>query len=783
MSDAFSLPPLGLIDLSRPDAERGYAHSFIAGLVAEYRRKAAPWLVIADACYNTFEFGTPDGEPPEDDLVINTIADSVLACVDVQTKEPIRGQLDPVETGEPGEFYWNGPQALGLQLGLAPEQVAEYVDPQTGDAMYPLPLDEAQADQLQPLVAAGYVKPDHLVKVNDALISDTYQLLHDLFWRRSCVDDRVEQHVLWTGVQGWNTPLYEWDDDRKRHVIRDLSIRQTYIDPTVAMIDDAAYAGVDLVIGADQAKRLYPAIADRIDASAAAGQPQTSDGVYLGEVATQQYERRIVTLRIFWLRDQPCLYPPLIAYERGLLDVRAVPDAAALLSAQPPTSNDYRGRPDAGQIPVPGADDQATEQGLRGDVVQGRLDAARRAQGLDPREPGDLEEAMAREVGGDDADQLRAGAGANAVSPDAEPVGVDENGVPLGTPLREAYFIPGTDEEVTPGDDRWPTYNCLRQITLINEAVVDDRECESWDIPLLHNVNVPLKGKPFGVGEPYRLWKAQKARTRVLNNIAEHTDFYAKPISFISQSMYDSLVERYQDGAVKGGRTLVAPDDVYQAAGGKLNSVVDPPELSPALMTFEQILEQAIEKSAGHTDVLQGRAQSNVESGKMVEALTMNAASAIGYKSNRSGQSVYRMIRLMLHNLVWRLEVEDVAQVISKYKPGILAVIVERARKLEWDVEVTVSSGNGVVKVRRKQDAREDLAAQAITMETYRERAGIDHRVEQQREKQAVEDMGQLSALAGQAGMGQEAPGGAGGGRPPRGGGGGGASPRSSGKG
>lgn len=770
------LPPLGSMDLDGADADRAWASSYVTGLVQECLQSREPWVLQADRNYQIFAYGA-DPTPDDDELVVNSIQNAVIAVTDIQTKEPPTVKLDPVETGEPGETYWNGPQDLGIRLGLPAQCVAAWLDPQTGDLMHPLPIDEGQADQFQAMVTAGQLKPEWVVTVNDQLVADTYQTLFDVTWQRSRIDRSIRSNLLWTNVFGWTLWLYEWDDSRKRHVMRPMSVKQVYVDPTVEDIDDAAYAVVDHVLGADQAKRLYPQVADQIEELAHVGQPSRApEGSSYGQVFEQTFRRKVVTLRVVWLRDQPCLYPPQVAIERGLVEAREVPDAIEALSSQPPT-NDIHARRLMDMVSGGAADEQEGEGTLGDDPLRGlnydddagaadddqtgtgadegagdaeRADAGNKGVEDGGAEPGDTGDGADEgellegtdgggadgDAGGVPATRPRVGPGGGAGSAAAvEPTAV----APLPAPTRVALFKPGTDEEVDPTHPDWPTYNCLRQMTLIEGLVVDDRECTYFDIPVLHNVNVPLAQRPWGIGEPYRLWKLQKADSRMLAALVEHCEYFKAPLTAISQSMHDSLVERYKSAYIKPGMTLVVEDELWNASGGKLHNVMDPPTTPPALVGMRETLKNEITELSGYSDVLQGRAQPGVESGRAIELLQTAASSMIGFKSAHTGDFVYRFAMHALHSLVWRLDPDDVAQIVSRYKPGVLAAICERARTIEWDCSVTVSSGNGTVLSRKKQDAQNDLKLNAISMETYREKAGIDHRVEEDRFKQAAE--------------------------------------------
>lgn len=310
-------------------------------------------------------------------------------------------------------------------------------------------------------------------------------------------------------------------------------------------------------------------------------------------------------------------------------------------------------------------------------------------------------------------------------------------------------ILAGAGIEVTPDHPAWPTKRTLRQITTIASTVVDDRACEHWDIPLLHNVNLPLPGRPWGLGEPFRLKSLQEARSRMLDAITQHCEFYRAPIVGMSQSMWEKLPDEYKDGFVRPGMTLVIPDEQWNLSAGKIMSIVDPPQTPPALVDMQAILKTEMTDQSGHSEVLQGRADSQM-SGKAIGLLQTSATSMIGFKSSRTGDVVQRLGKLMLHCLTTRVSLDQVQRIVSKYPPHVLASIYQRAQSIEWDVKVTISSGSGALIAQKKQEAIQQFQIGAITLETLHDALGIDHQQETQRARTALAAMPQPAQPAGQ---------------------------------
>lgn len=662
----YVLPPLGQIG----ENDHAMASGYLQGLVQEAIEARSEWTELADSNLTIYTFGD-DPAPSDDVITVNEIQNAVIAITDIQTKEPAQATLEPVETGEPPERFWAGPAPIGLQIGLAPQQLAPWVD-ETGQQQPPLPIEEGQADQIHMLIEAGQLKEQWLVEVNDQLVADTYQPLFDVYFDRSKSPLFLRQNILETNIQGWAWGLYEFDDDTKRHCLRHLSVRQVYVDPTIRDIQDASYAGVDLVLDANEAKKLYPALAQQIDDHSRQGVPDRYDSNvnYGQQFNDRNFRRDMIVLRVFWLRNQPCPYTPEQAVGAGAVQPGQVP----MEPVETPAEQNAPFYPAAGGT-------QAGTESVPGDAT------------ADDGSP----------------------------PPSAAP------------PMRPAMVHPETGEEMTASHPDWPTRTCLRQITEIAGIIVDDRECEFFDIPLLHNVNIPVPGRPWGLGEPMRLKGLQRARSRMVDSISQHCEFFKSPLTTISQSMYDIMPDAYKDGHIKPGMVLIVPDQQWDATGGKVHNFIDPPTTPPALVDFQEILRNEITEQSGHSEVLQGRAQPQVKSGKAIELLQTASSSMIGFKSQRTGDVVKRMAELMLHSLVWRLSVQDVYRVVSQYPTFVLEAICKRAQRIEWDINVIISSGSGATLQRKKQEAQGDLQLGAISMETYRDKARIDHRVETQR--------------------------------------------------
>lgn len=310
-------------------------------------------------------------------------------------------------------------------------------------------------------------------------------------------------------------------------------------------------------------------------------------------------------------------------------------------------------------------------------------------------------------------------------------VGMD--GQPVTEPEYREAIVDGEGNELTEGDESWPRTPIIREIQVIAGRVVTDRECEHWDIPVLHDVHIPVFGGPWGQGDPFRLRPLQRAQSRMIDSMVNYTEFFKAPLRAIPESTYNHLKDTYGDAYVAPDRIMVIPDSVIQATGGKIDMVTPPPPLPESLVTVQQVLKNTLAEQSGYTKELRGIASNPDQSGRQTALLSANASSLSEFMGRSEEEMVWRLARLMLHSLITRLTMQDVQKICSSYPPDVLALIMTKARDAEWDIRVTVTTGSGAADGQKRIKRQEDLASGAISMQTYREGEGIDHDTEQKR--------------------------------------------------
>jgi hypothetical protein len=123
-----------------------------------------------------------------------------------------------------------------------------------------------------------------------------------------------------------------------------------------------------------------------------------------------------------------------------------------------------------------------------------------------------------------------------------------------------------------------------------------------------------------------------------------------------------------------------------------------------------------------------------------VELLQESGTSMIQHKSQATEAMIERLANLMHFSHVWRLELPEIRQIVSKYPDYVLEAVIRRGRQSEWDISVEVASGTGAVIAAKKQEAvqafqvRDPATGEPLQgIETTRKALKIDHIEERQR--------------------------------------------------
>lgn len=310
---------------------------------------------------------------------------------------------------------------------------------------------------------------------------------------------------------------------------------------------------------------------------------------------------------------------------------------------------------------------------------------------------------------------------------------------------RDQLTHPTTGAEVhPPGHDdfdhtQWPTTRATRQITLIaTKSIVLDDTASNYGvdgIPAALNVNIPILGKPYGIGEPFRLSGMQDGRTRIINATVEHAEYFRSPITEIPIEARQELPEEYQDGHAHPGMVVWARGDLLAKCPNGIARYLTPPPLPPALMDIDDKLKREINDSNGNMASIQGQApeQQSQLSGVAIGLIQNGAASMASFKAKKAQQMIARIAKLCFHSILTRMTPADFGQIIKKYPPSVLEYMHGQAQSLEWTVNVTVAAGAGTMLAQKKQEAVSNFKNQLQSRKTTQEVIGVDPSQEDQR--------------------------------------------------
>ena len=295
--------------IGQPDTT-GVLAQFVNWLASESATVRAPFVgKTLDDNLALYLYGDKNGPPTAGNAVVNRIQGTIHTFVDIAYKTPPSSTIKPTCVGDPLRWY-----LLDVPL-----------DPQTGqpsmDPTQPLPKE---------MVAQLQNTPDAIVGLNTDRAAEWLQPIFDIQWERSRLTQFLRKDGLYNQIDGFRYSLVEWDSNDKKNIARSIPALQWYPDPTAENIRDMRYLGLDWVIDAEYAKRLYPQLAKDIDENASRQVRYPVGQMGFSSVYTIAYNRPIVTIRIFWLRDQQCPMTDEEACGCGLAEYQDVPDDSAI---------------------------------------------------------------------------------------------------------------------------------------------------------------------------------------------------------------------------------------------------------------------------------------------------------------------------------------------------------------------------------------------------------------------------------------------------------------------
>jgi hypothetical protein len=667
------------------------AWTVVSGAISDYFADAEYLINLAEIAEDVFNWGdypAPNltSATDQERLRINEIQNTLIAQ---QPLEPAKCSLDPVETGEPGLVYWAG----GAEKAALLAQPTPILDPASGQPM-------ADAATGQPALQPGLVMlmPQEIGEIEtiDPMTGQTIKLPQQPVSTQTgkLLLDLVDQGVL---------------EEADVAEISDQSTAKFFQKP-LDVLALRSRTNTDL-------DELW------IKKAIAGYTPM----LYEFDDRQKKHVHTILNLRSFYMdptvtRLDKSPYAGVIRVLPKDEAIRRFPKYAAKIAEV------------AGQTPQQVANvalPAAYQRTFNRDMVTVVTHWQR-----DVEIP--LSEQEATEGGQVSLTQIPMGQQvAEQPGPDGMPMMQDV--------VREAY-VGGDGQEVEIDAPNWPTRLGILQLTLVDGVVIEEKECETWDIPLVLCPHIPMPGKPFGGSGVIKLWSAQKSLTTVLESIRKNSIYYGAPTLHTPRSTYAAMKEAGLPLHTKPGGIIIYEDDVWAAMGGKPPQPTPPPDIPTSQIQAEAIFRNTVKEDSSRSDAARGNLPSAQVSGKTVGLLLQANNTANEGVGKGMLEALYRLYMLHLHTVVTRLSVDDIWSINSTYPKNIVAIYLDWAHRVEWNVAVSIALGGSQLAMTKQQNAMAKYGGGVQSLTTTQLEMEIDPEQENRRQEREMKRQARLQA-------------------------------------
>lgn len=250
--------------------------------------------------------------------------------------------------------------------------------------------------------------------------------------------------------------------------------------------------------------------------------------------------------------------------------------------------------------------------------------------------------------------------------------------------------------EVKPWGPDWPLRRGNREIVIIAEQYVDDHEIP--EIPLTHNVNDPIPGRPVGQGTPDALQSMQMAINSILSDLVHQVSVGSFPSYLIPESVQKARKELGEAAYIVPGTVLTIPDNLLLELKENVIRTLQPGQLSPDLWRFLEKLLELIDKAGDMANVLQGETDPGM-SGKLFADASSAAQTTILFKSKRVEMMLKYLTKLMIGGLM-TMTPDDCAAAVRKYPVYVWYAIHRwwKSGHFAYDTAAEITSGGGASK-------------------------------------------------------------------------------------
>ncbi len=257
----------------------------------------------------------------------------------------------------------------------------------------------------------------------------------------------------------------------------------------------------------------------------------------------------------------------------------------------------------------------------------------------------------------------------------------------------------------------WPMTSGILQVMTLPQInrVLSRRRCPYYDIPHAWALNIPRPDMScFGIGEPIRARDIDDMINRVLSILGSLLFYYEFPCYFWPATVMEQVQRQGHSLFARPGANIPVPDDAWDramAGGGFDKMKHEGVQVPPSVISFLQMLIGLHDDIMQRADVMQGRAPYSGASGKVVESLAEQAMGPVAFKARFFEQAVERLCRLAIDAIGQWVEPRDAKRVLDRYEEPLIAEVLGRMRRAEYDVTVSLAAGRGAVQRQKENGA------------------------------------------------------------------------------
>lgn len=265
-------------------------------------------------------------------------------------------------------------------------------------------------------------------------------------------------------------------------------------------------------------------------------------------------------------------------------------------------------------------------------------------------------------------------------------------------------------EPTEPTAANWPTREGIREVAILANELLYDRETEFGDIPIARNINKPIPNHIYGQGEAARIDPLNMIVNAIVTDILNYTRFYGLPPVIYPQSVAEKIPGFVADGYTSpAGTQWVVPNDVFKELQGQLSVIADVPEMPRMVVEVLQMVLGMIDNMGTLGEEAQGRAPSG-RSNAAIESLLDAARESTSFKTRWTEWYLEDLANLRIHTYKTRFTAEDCYARVSKWPIQVWYSILDGIHDVELDIRVELASGRGAGRQQKRQAAAELFA-------------------------------------------------------------------------